>query len=525
MKSVIPHIFFLIVSLCVYAQKTYHVFPVDANTTPGTPDGNGSLEQPWDLQTALSQKPSVVNGGDTIYLHGGVYNGRFTSTLENTKPDKKITVTVFNEAKVILNGNLASNKNAVLEVRGKGVRFRNLEITFLGEFSRHQSNDGFKAVYGVNHLSGTDCEFMNLKIHNNPGVGFGSWKHTGNSKIIDCVIFNNGYIGKTRGHGVGIYVQNASDSIRLIKNNIIFNNYYKGVEIWSASKNATSSFVKNVQFSDNIVFNNGLPSGRFVDNLIVATDDRNGINIAKNIRIENNIFYHNTSIKEAQINGDAASLTIGYHPKAPVRDVTLKNNVVIGRNNSFRLSHAKSIKAVNNIFYCGYVHLGAVYNKRQDQWIFKENEYYTKRSAAFRFGKNDFHNLRSWQSHISDDKDSQWKHLKEFTSKTIIRINKHNGNDLKFKVAVLDKDEDLVQLDFSNYKQMSEGLSYRVKNIATNEIILQGDLNENKKLQIEIGTYNNTNPNFGVFIVEFDKEETAKARKTILGKFLKWLGF
>ena len=36
----------------------------------------------------------------------------------------------------------------------------------------------------------------------------------------------NGYIGKQRGHGVGIYVQNMSDKTRLIENNTIFNNYY-----------------------------------------------------------------------------------------------------------------------------------------------------------------------------------------------------------------------------------------------------------------------------------------------------------
>ncbi|HTY43209.1 MAG TPA: hypothetical protein VMH79_15165, partial [Thermoanaerobaculia bacterium] len=34
--------------------------------------GNGSLANPWKLQTALNQ-PSAVQPGDTIWLRGGTY--------------------------------------------------------------------------------------------------------------------------------------------------------------------------------------------------------------------------------------------------------------------------------------------------------------------------------------------------------------------------------------------------------------------------------------------------------------------
>jgi hypothetical protein len=46
----------------------------------GAPTGNGSLANPWDLQTALDQ-PSGVTPGTTIYLRGGTYKGNFTSQL------------------------------------------------------------------------------------------------------------------------------------------------------------------------------------------------------------------------------------------------------------------------------------------------------------------------------------------------------------------------------------------------------------------------------------------------------------
>src|SRR5689334_14762186 len=46
--------------------------------------GNGSQSNPWTIQKALSH-PSGVNPGDTIWLRGGVYRGRFTSSLRGAQ--------------------------------------------------------------------------------------------------------------------------------------------------------------------------------------------------------------------------------------------------------------------------------------------------------------------------------------------------------------------------------------------------------------------------------------------------------
>ena len=43
--------------------KTYHVSP------NGSPDGNGSESDPWDLSTANAR----LRAGDTVILHGGDY--------------------------------------------------------------------------------------------------------------------------------------------------------------------------------------------------------------------------------------------------------------------------------------------------------------------------------------------------------------------------------------------------------------------------------------------------------------------
>lgn len=56
----------------LFAQQEFHIFFENHKTTPGTSDGDGSIQNPWDLQTALSQPSNVINGGDIIWLHKGI---------------------------------------------------------------------------------------------------------------------------------------------------------------------------------------------------------------------------------------------------------------------------------------------------------------------------------------------------------------------------------------------------------------------------------------------------------------------
>ena len=87
-----------------YSQKAYHVFPMNHDKTPGSKYGDGSLKRPWDLQTALSQKSEKINGGDTIWLHGGIYTGRFKSKLNSTISGKNVIVSSLFQQQSAQNG-------------------------------------------------------------------------------------------------------------------------------------------------------------------------------------------------------------------------------------------------------------------------------------------------------------------------------------------------------------------------------------------------------------------------------------
>ena len=69
----------------------------------GSPSGDGSIDNPWDLQTAIKQ-PASVKPGDTIWLRGGTYAGRFTSTLTGTA-ESPIKVRAYEGEDVKIDGN------------------------------------------------------------------------------------------------------------------------------------------------------------------------------------------------------------------------------------------------------------------------------------------------------------------------------------------------------------------------------------------------------------------------------------
>src|SRR5579862_2530377 len=72
----------------------------------GSAGGNGSINSPWDLQTALSQ-PSSVQPGDTIWLRGGVYHAPTSngfSSMLNGSATSPIIVRNYNGERATLDG-------------------------------------------------------------------------------------------------------------------------------------------------------------------------------------------------------------------------------------------------------------------------------------------------------------------------------------------------------------------------------------------------------------------------------------
>ncbi len=530
MKSILVVFSFFLLTFQVQAQKEFHVFPKDHLTNKGSENGDGSLQKPWDLETALKQKPEVVNGGDTIWLHGGVYSGRFNSLLQSTVKGKNIIVSSYDGEWAILNGNVPGPAVATLSIREKNVTYQNFEISPINLIIRDESVEGFRQFGGISHNAGSNCKFINLIIHGNNGLGFGSWNKTGGTIISNCIVYDNGYKGNEySGLGEGFYVQNDSDSeTRILKDNIIFNNYYKGIEVWSANKNANREYVKNIKLENNVIFNSGLTSGRTVDNIIVASNDRNGINIAKNITVQDNILYHNTNYTKNEVNGDAPSLTIGFYHKSPVENVVVSNNIILGRNNPLRLLYAKTISVSKNIIYGGYIHLMSLAANNLKQDSMDENIYYTKNKTPIRVDKDKII-FKDWQSNFKQDTNSEHKSIKEFDLPSVLDITKNNYKPNSYRVVLFSKYESPVSVDFSNYIDSNSNLGYTIRDVENlDAVLMSGKLADTSVIEIPMNlerTPNKTLNNFGVFIVEFESQKTNEEleNESFFSRLFKWL--
>src|ERR1039458_9973834 len=99
----------------------------------GSPTGEGSIDQPWDLDTALGSpsgsQPASVQPGDTIWLRGGIYvpatdNG-FISHVTGT-PGSPIIVRNYNGERATLQ---AGTNAYVLAMYGSDTWYWGLEAT------------------------------------------------------------------------------------------------------------------------------------------------------------------------------------------------------------------------------------------------------------------------------------------------------------------------------------------------------------------------------------------------------------
>lgn len=281
--------------------------------------------------------------------------------------------------------------------------------------------------------------------------------------------------------------------------------------------------MKNVTLSNNVIFNNGLPSGRHWANIIIASDDNFGLNIAKNIKVNDNILYHNSDFLNDNKNfGDGVFLALGYNKNAPIDNVSAHNNIILGKNNALNVLHAKHLIFKNNTVYTGYIHFkkSVLESLESKFWKFENNTYYSRRSNAFKVLKHKNFTIDQWQNEFKLDSGSQRKHISQFDLKTKLNMTRLNGGN-NFRVTLFHKQGNDVEVDFSEYK-IRKGFIYNIKNIEDDSIIKSGIVEESLEVEFPMANYNKTVNNFGVYNIEFT-EKTKEKKKSFFRRIFGWL--
>jgi len=260
----------------------------------GSPSGDGSFTNPWDLATALSG-PAAVTPGSTIWVRGGTYSagpyyGGYLSDLTGTAdapivvrqyPGERATVTKF------------------LVVHGAFAWYWGFEIV-------HTLPQVAPQLFGIDDSAPGD-KFINLVVHDATGTGIFIWPEATDAEVYGSISYNN---GRNDDLDHGIYCQSQSRTVA--QENIVFDNWAYGIHCFAK----LGPYLQNITLEGNVAFNDyvwGAPSA----DLFVG-----GHFPASGIIIDHNYTYRTND-------ADTKVADIGYNLVVN-HDVVITNNFFVG---------------------------------------------------------------------------------------------------------------------------------------------------------------------------------------------------
>ena len=302
----------------------------------GSPQGDGSINNPWDLQTALNGGPTTkeVQPGDIIWVRGGEYEGPFYCNLKGNQ-DKPIIVRSYPGERAILqvylpNPSTAPSKPAQavfnfgsscqyvwlwgFEIRNHGIETRWTDIT--GSWPP----GGMDGIYAVS----SGIKIINNFIHDVMGNGIGFWRTAIDSELYGNIILNNGWKSSDRGHGHSVYTQNEIGT-KYIIDDIHINPFGYSLHAYGSSR----AFLKNFYFEGNVFMNKSALIGGLTSCPV------------ENITFKNNFFWN-------------TGPTFGYYGAQVTKDLYLEGNYLINGKGAgtarVQFQHWQKIYARKNKF-------------------------------------------------------------------------------------------------------------------------------------------------------------------------------
>ncbi len=202
----------------------------------GSSSASGTVSSPISLSAALSGAGGKVSSGDTVWVRGGTYAGKFSTSL-SASASAPIIIRAYPGERANINGTLTAT--------GSNVWFWGLEVS--------NSNSGSQETPGVtSQCSG--CRFINMVIHDHSSNGLQMWSEGPNQEAYGNIIYNNGFYGQSADHAAhGIYAQNRSGTQKIV-DNLLFNQFGYGIHIYGSS----NAYLNNFTISGNTVVNAGI---------------------------------------------------------------------------------------------------------------------------------------------------------------------------------------------------------------------------------------------------------------------------
>lgn len=404
----------------VAAKATTKTPPSETPRVPGefyvAPDGNangdGSMNKPWDLQTAL-EYPNALNPGDTIWVRGGKY-GKGGEFVFNSKlvgeEGHPFLVRAYPGERVVIDGGFM--------IYREWTTFWGFEVTN-SDTKRQTSSSGsvpedLRRAYGFS-IFAPHVKLINNIVHDG-AVGITTSKLALAPEVYGNISYNNGWMGPDRGHGYGIYAQNE-EGVQNIHENIFFNNFGEYVvHVYGEQVQ-----LKGFHFEGNVSFN-----GRFL---------LGGLQQAGDVSLLNNYFFRSRAI-------------FGYRSEDN-QGLTLNGNYFAADDgSSLEVKWWSDLNINNNLFW----------NKAEDaarivypdslasmQW--DNNHYYVPNNDAFVINESS-RNWEQWKNGTGFDQSSQFTVGSPTGVEIIVRPNKYEAKRANIIIYNWDM-ADTVPVDLS----------------------------------------------------------------------------
>ncbi len=319
-----------------YFWKSTKTPQTGSNVFFAAPDGKstntGSMESPWNLETALA-KFHTPNGAPQpgnyyIYLREGIYTGGYVVKFNRDAGLSSATLTIMPYPGEIAVFDATNNAEGVhnLYVNGSNIIVEGLIFT-----SRNTNRlEGAQNVVATGGLydDGYNNRFVNNIIHDVLYSGIGSYRNekntspaatltkAGGTLLYGNIFFSCGYaVTNEQGHGNTIYLQNNAGTKR-IENNILFNSFRGQITIYHADNE-----IRNVEIIGNISFNAGAPAYVTQRNILAGSEGR-----FDNITISNNALFHAGNV-------DKSNLQVGYS-NSNNDELKVDRNIIYGGGNA-----------------------------------------------------------------------------------------------------------------------------------------------------------------------------------------------
>jgi hypothetical protein len=310
---------------------------VSATGAPLPEGGTGRIDTPWDLVTALQGAAGAIQPGDTVWLRGGTYTGKFVVSVSGT-PGGRVTFRAYPGERVTLDDpTLAPDNDDQFLVNGSWLVFWGIEFTNSnpGRLEAGTSLD-YRPTNVVNN--GDHNRYVNLVIHDG-GVGFYNYANRFDVELAGSVIYNIGWQADDRGHGHGVYVRSDVGPV-VVRDNVIFNQFGVGIHAYTDSG---PEGLRGITLEGNVAFNNGSIAREASENILLGGRGA----AAREDTLRANMTYFSPGLAEIVAIG-ITNIKVGYGATVG-EDVWVGGNYASGGNPALDVRDWKTATVTGNV--------------------------------------------------------------------------------------------------------------------------------------------------------------------------------